>query len=238
MNYYFITGTSKGLGKSIAERLLKDENNFVYGYSRSEGLKHKKYVHTRIDLGDVDTLKDFQFPELENAQKIVLINNAGIVGDINHIGRLNNQKIIDSYKVNLIAPVLFANNFVAKYGRCDAETVIVNISSGAGRTPIDGWSVYCSTKAGLDMFSQVLKEDLELDNLNIKVLSLAPGIIDTEMQYEIRQSDESSFSNINRFVDYKKDGELTEASITASKIVRFLEEEELQNSVMCSVRDL
>lgn len=238
MNYYFITGTSKGLGKALVDLLLKDENNFIYGFSRTGEHTHKRFSHRKIDLGNIDALKKNQFPELKNAQKIVLINNAGIVGDINHVGRLDNQKIIESYNLNLITPAVLANNFVAKYGKCDTEKMIVNISSGAGRTPIDGWSVYCSTKAGMDMFSQVLKEDLELDNLSVKVLSLAPGIIDTEMQGQIRQSDQSGFSNVNRFVDYKKDGELTDASITARQVVRFLEEEKLQNDVICSVRDL
>ncbi|MDG1477428.1 MAG: SDR family NAD(P)-dependent oxidoreductase [Vicingaceae bacterium] len=238
MNYYFITGTSIGLGKSIAELLLKDENNFVYGFSRSESLKHKRYTHTKLDLGNVVELKDFQFPKLDNPEKVVLINNAGVVGSINHVGRLDNQSIIDSYNINLIAPVILSNNFIAKYGSFSYGKIILNISSGAGRTPIDGWSVYCSGKAGMDMFSQVLKDDVGLDNLDVKIMSLAPGIIDTEMQDDIRKSDSSGFSNVERFVEYKKSGDLTDPLIAAQQVIRFLVDEKLQNNVICSVRDL
>ncbi len=238
MDYYFVTGSSKGLGKALVELLLKEESNFVYGYARSGGFKHERYVHTSIDLRDVNALKDFNFPTLENPGKIVLINNAGIVGSINHVGKLDNQKIIDSYQLNLIAPAIMSNNFLAKYGAISPEKIIVNISSGAGRTPIDGWSVYCSTKAGVDMFSEVLKDEIDLNHHNVKVLSLAPGIIDTEMQDEIRTSEESGFSNIDRFIAYKKEGELTNAAVTAKQVIRFVTEQDLQKDVICSVRDL
>ena len=188
MNYYFITGSSKGLGKSLRDLLLKGESNFVYGLSRTCVLEHKRYHHTAIDLSKVDEVLDYHFPKLKSPNKVVLINNAGIVGDINRVGQLDNQKIIDCYNVNLIAPVILANNFVAKYSDFIVEKTVLNISSGAGRNPIDGWNVYCSTKAGLDMFSQVLSEESKIDHSNVKVLSLAPGIIDTEMQSDIRTS--------------------------------------------------
>lgn len=238
MNYYFITGSSKGLGKALVELLIQDENNFIYGYSRSGEYIHDRFSHIEIDLSDSHQLIDFSFPVLNNAEKIVLINNAGMVGDINHVGNIDNQKIIDSYNLNLITPTILINNFINSYGKNNSEKIILNISSGAGRTPIDGWSVYCSTKAGVDMFSQVLNEEITLDKLNLKVLSLAPGIIDTDMQDEIREAEKIGFSNVERFINYKKDGELTDPSITAGQVVRFIKEKELKEKVICSVRDL
>ena len=196
MNYYFITGSSKGLGKSLLDLLLKDESNFAYGFSRTCSLKHERYQHTNVDLSDLSEVQNISFPTLKKPKSIVLINNAGMVGDVKHIGNLDNQKTIDCYNLNLITPVILTNNFIAKYTSLNCEKMVLNISSGAGRSPIDGWNVYCSTKAGIDMFSQVLKAESDIDKSTIKVLSLAPGIIDTDMQIEIRKASPSGFSNV------------------------------------------
>ncbi len=238
MNYYFVTGSSKGLGKSIVDLLLKDKNNVVYGLARTCSVQHERYIHTSVDMRELKEVIGYEFPLLENMEKLVLINSAGMVGDIKHVGAIDNQKIIDSYNLNLIAPVILANNFIAKYSNLDSNKTVLNISSGAGRSPIDGWSTYCSTKAGMDMFSQVLDVESQIDQSNVKVLSLAPGIIDTAMQREIRASDECDFSNINRFVDYKKNNDLASPEETAINVLRFVNEENLSENVLCSVRDL
>lgn len=238
MNYYFITGSSKGLGKSLTELLLEDENNTVYGLARSSSIQYDRYIHTNIDLGKLDEVKSFQFPSLNDADRVLLINNAGMVGDVKHVGNIDNQKIIDCYNLNLIAPAILTNNFIAAYASLGIEKMVLNISSGAGRSPIDGWNVYCSSKAGMDMFSQVLKEEVNIDNSNIKILSLAPGIIDTDMQVQIREAEQSEFSNIDRFIEYKKEGDLMSPDLTAQQILRFIQEDELSTNVICSVRDL
>jgi len=238
MNYFFITGSSKGLGKSLTELLLKDENNTVFGLARSSSLEHERYSHTSIDLIQLNDVTSYNFPILENATKIVLVNNAGMVGDVKHVGEIDNQKIIDSYNLNLIAPAILTNNFISKYSNSNCKKLVLNISSGAGRSPIDGWNVYCSTKAGMDMFSQVLNEEIKIDNSNIKVLSLAPGIIDTDMQVQIREAEQSAFSKIDNFIAYKKDGDLLQPEVTAQQVYRFIKENELSTNVICSVRDL
>lgn len=238
MNYFFITGTSKGLGKALAELLLEDHQNVVYGLSRTNSIQHSNFTQVKIDLSDLTQVEAFKFPDLNDADKIVLVNNAGIVGDVAHVGKIDNKKIIACYNLNLIAPAILTNMFVAAYSKFTTEKMILNISSGAGRTPIDGWNVYCSSKAGLDMFSQVLKEETTINQSNITVLSLAPGIIDTNMQEQIRSSNKSGFSNIERFVAYKNNGDLSSPENTAKQVLRFITEKELSNNVLCSVRDI
>lgn len=236
MNYFFITGSSQGLGKALTELILQDTNNFVYGFSRKQTIEHQNYRHNVIDLSNLKQVEEYQFPSIENSEKITLINNAGIVGEIGHVGNLDNQKIIECYNLNLIAPSIITNNFVSKYS--EAKKLILNISSGAGRTPIDGWNIYCSTKAGLDMFSQTINEEAKINNTDLTVLSLAPGIIDTGMQTTIRSSKKAGFSNIERFIEYKENGDLASPNDTADQVLRFINEQELQQNVICSVRDL
>lgn len=237
MNYYFITGSSKGLGKALTELLLNDEENVVYGISRTNDINHQQFKHIQIDLTDLDAVKQFHFPELKDATAITLINNAGIVGDINYLGNLDYDKIISTYNLNLITPTLLINQFTKTYNN-KLSKLVINISSGAGRSAIDGWSVYCATKAGLDMLSLVFKEEINNKNLNINILSLAPGIIDTGMQDEIRRADESNFSNIERFIAYKNNGDLAAPASTANLIAKFISDKTLQENTICSVRDI
>ena len=238
MTYYIVTGSSKGLGKSLVELLLENENNIVYGLSRSNTIEHKNYNAIKIDLSHLDAVLNFQFPKIKSADRIVLINNAGVVGDIKPIGELSNQKIIACYHINLVAPSILVNNFIANYSHLNCEKTVLNISSGAGRAPVDGWSVYCATKSGIDMFSQVLKEEARLNNSPVKILSLAPGVIDTEMQQEIRSADPSSFSKLAHSQGYKSPGNLPHSSLVAKKVLRYLKEDKLAENVLCSVRDL
>ncbi len=237
MNYFFITGTSKGLGKALAELLLSDKNNFVYGISRTNTIYHQQFQHLKLDLADLDAVKQFQFSELKDATAITLINNAGIVGDIKHLGNLDAKKIISTYNINLIAPTLLINQFFNTYNN-KIQKLVVNISSGAGRSPIDGWSVYCASKAGLDMLSLVFKTELEHNNINTNIISLAPGIIDTSMQDEIRKSDKANFSNIERFIEYKNNGDLSNPNETAMQVYAFIFDKKLHDKTICSVRDL
>ncbi len=238
MNYYFVTGSSKGLGKAIAELLLQNENNFVFGFSRSTTINHQRYYHKHIDFANLEMVQKMKFPELKDAEKLVLINNAGVLSKVKHLGNLDSQNIIDAFTINLIVPTILTNEFIKMYQQNSVPKVIANISSGAGRTVIDGWGVYCASKAGIDMLSQVVQEESNINKNNITVLSIAPGIIDTEMQQEIRKVDETNFSNLARFIEYKKNGDLARAEDTAKKIMQFIVDQTLQKSVVCSVRNL
>ena len=84
-------------------------------------------------------------------------------------GRMDSSSIIKSYTVNLIAPSVLSNSFMNQFENQVAEKVILNISSGAGKNPVDGWSVYCATKSGIDMFSKTLEME---QNLKPKTIPL------------------------------------------------------------------
>jgi len=238
MNYFFITGTSKGLGKALTELLLENPENFVYGFSRNTTIQHPNYLHYAIDLTNTEHVKSYTFPKIDPTKRVVLINNAGTLGDVDHIGNINPDDIVNAFTINLITPALLSNTFISAYQALNTKKMIINISSGAGKTPIDGWNVYCASKAGLDMFSQVAQEESNIDTSDIKILSLAPGIIDTDMQSTIRNSDEKGFSNLNRFIEYKKEGELSSPTETAKKVIQFINNPELAQHTVCSVRDI
>ncbi len=240
MKYIFITGSSKGLGKALADLFLQQDNIRVTGFARSCSIKHENYTHNTLDFSNSEALNAFNFPDLADADELILINNAGILNPIKKIGTYTAEAVSMNVQVNLTAPMVLSNKFVAAYQQLNCKKLILNISSGAGKYPIDGWSAYCATKSGLDMFSTVMHAEQNLlSNVygRVKVVSLSPGIIDTEMQADIRSSKAEDFSQVERFVDYKKSGELQSSIQTAEKIISKLHTLYHREEVICSLRD-
>ncbi|HEU4717384.1 MAG TPA: SDR family NAD(P)-dependent oxidoreductase [Bacteroidia bacterium] len=239
MNHYFITGTSRGIGKAIALALLEDPGHHVTGLSRSCSISHPNYTHISIDLSDAEEVKRFRFPALKDPGKIALINNSGTLGGVKYAGEMDAQRVTEAIHVNLLAPVCLTNEFLAAYVSENVTQVIINISSGAGKNPIDGWSVYCTAKAGLDMFSRVVAEEQKLrGRKNVHVFSVAPGIVDTAMQDEIRKSEKKNFSRIGQFSDYKTSGQLAEPALISAKYLTILELPKKFTETVFSVKDV
>lgn len=241
MNIYYITGTSKGLGKALAEALLHDATHpcKVIGISRQNTIEHADYKHVSLDLADLDQVRNFRFDLPAEATSVVLINNAGIIGEVKKVGKLRDQAIIDTYNVNLVSPSILMNHFAEACLGVQAEKVVINVSSGAGKAAIDGWATYCATKAGLDLFSCTMEEEQKLLGTDrIKVLSVAPGIVDTGMQDQIRESEVADFSRIADFIDYKNTGKLAEPSLIAAKYLHILNALEEFGETLYSVRDI
>ncbi len=240
MNYYFITGTSKGLGKSLANHLLSDNNNFVYGLSRTQTINHKNYKHFSIDLDNLTEVNKFSFDIPNDAKKIVLINNAGIIGEIKKVGNRSTQDIISTYNINTTAPSILMNSFIAKYQNINTEKIILNISSGAGRHTIESWAAYCASKAALDMYSQVIYDEQKHFNkeLAVKIYSVAPGIVDTPMQDQIRLADKYDFPIVDNFINYKNVGALSSPDEISEKLLNLIENSRKYKSVIYDVREL
>lgn len=245
MNYYYITGTSRGIGKAFAEFLLEDPSNNVIGISRQKTIEHPNYRHFFLDLTDIRAVSEFKFELHSNPQKIYLINNAGALGAIRHIGKLSPDAIIASYSVNLIAPTILTNAFIACYNTTDSEKVILNISSGAGKNPIDGWATYCASKAGLDMFSRVVDAEQKIrakhpqENIHkgFKIFSIAPGVVNTQMQSEIRSASKEDFSRIEDFKKYKETSQLADPSNISRKYFEILSDIDSIKDVLSAVKD-
>ena len=90
MNLIYITGSSSGLGKALAELLLEDNNNHIVGIARRETIQHERYIHYTLDLKEVINENIFQMLP-PNCEKVVLINNAGAVGPITQVGSQSYQ---------------------------------------------------------------------------------------------------------------------------------------------------
>lgn len=242
MKYFFITGSSRGLGKALVNLLLRDPENRVVGIARTNTIQHPNYSFYQLDLSDISKVKQKAsdiFKGLDEAEKIVLINNAGVLGKVGHVGKVPSETFEYVYNVNLVAPAILTNEFINCYLSCVAcHKLIVNVSSGAARKPTDGWAAYCSSKAALDMFSQVVGVEKQKDKNNLKIISVAPGIVDTDMQTEIRHADREDFSRVDEFIEYKKENMLMSPEKVAEKYLHIINNEDQFTERVISVRDV
>ena len=210
-----ITGTSRGIGREIASKMI-EKNYLVYGYSRNNTLTHKKYTFINQDLSELDQVRKIKFPEIKNLEEAILINNAANIGTILPLREKLPKDIISEYNLNLITPVLLSNNFINTYSNINKKAII-NISSGASTKPIHSWSTYCSSKSGLDAFTNVLSEE------GCQTLSIYPGVVDTKMQEKIRESSDDKFPLLEKFLDYHTNKDLLSPEYVASKIVKIIQ---------------
>lgn len=240
MNYYFITGTSKGIGKALAELLLEGPENFVFGISRTQTIKHTNYVHFAIDLNRLQIVKDFTFPEFEDAGKIVLVNNSIAGSEILHFENANNDRIVTNYNIDLLAPAILCNNFLKAYQKFSCERMIINMSSGAAFRPIESWAVYCSSKAGLLMLSEVIDVEQKLYHKEnpVHIFSFSPGVVDTDAQVRIRSTKKENFSMVDTFINYKENNQLAQPEDVAKKIKFVIDNPEKFEKVQVDVKSI
>jgi len=238
MRYYYITGASRGIGRALAERLLATQADAeVIGVGRTSSIEHARYRHLPLDLRDMAAVQAFTFPAHSHASRVVLVNNAGTL-TVKPLGRAPGQAIIDDYLVSLVAPTLLMNSFLAAYQDLAGDVQVVNISSGAAALPTDGWAVYCASKAGIDLLSRSVALEQQVAGGRVRVLSIAPGVADTEMQGVIRASDPADFSRQAEFVGFKQSGALADPAVIAQKLCKVMDDRSLGMGVLLSLRNV
>lgn len=222
MKVFIVTGASKGIGNAISN-ILEAEGHKVLRIARSNPNQLSNLMTLDITEDHANKkILDWLTPFLPLATEITLINNAGMIGPIEQIGELDNAHLTKAIALNITSPIALTNDFVALTQDLPIVKNVINISSGAGRHVYSGWSIYCTTKAAIDQFSRAMHVEQSNKEYPVYVSALAPGVIDTDMQVEIRGSNTSAFPNVDRFVGLKEDGHLLSPHESATMILNYL----------------
>ena len=225
---YLVTGASKGLGRAIALEIAKaglpviaiarqsDELNQIKEILQSYSSNSLAIACDLASKSDVETAVGRIKSAFAHLSGIV--HNAGIISPIGNmldVTTANWEKLI---QVNLIGVQDLTRSLKSIIGG-DSHTRITTISSGAAKRSLHGWSAYCVSKAALEMWTKCMAEEGE--SQNISAVAIAPGIVDTDMQKEIRNADELSFPMLSNFIEYYDNGELTNPSDVAKKLLPY-----------------
>lgn len=215
MNVY-ITGSSRGLGKALAEKCL-EQGAKVYGLGRSE-VTDKRYRYTRVDIADFDALKNGLESLLEGIENLdLLILNAGILGRIQDVSLCTMDQLKKEMDVNMWANKIILDFIISK--KINVKQVIA-ISSGASVNGSLGWNGYSLSKAALNMLIKLYAAEMRDTHLS----AIAPGLVKTEMIDSILLGDHDvkRYTSVQSLRDSEKMGLVLTAEQTAAKIVSLL----------------
>ena len=231
-----VTGGSKGLGKALVQKLLK-QNYSVYSFARSESNEqNKNLTQIKIDLSIPDLAESAVKTTLEKIvppSELLLINNAGRLGTISPSNNIDLEDIHNTTNLNLLTPIS-VSNAVIDYSIKNSNTFtgIINISSGAAAKAYHSWSIYCTTKAGIDRFTTCIATEQP----QLKALSIYPGVVDTDMQKEIRNTSKQNFPHVDRFIDLKNNNELFSPEFSAKQILSIFSDKSIHSGSIIDIR--
>ena len=250
MHTIIVTGASRGIGRAIVERLT-DPGRRILCVSRERPVEceakakqlHAEFMWHQLDLSNLDRVLAalpilFDASRMQGSERIWLINNAGGLSPVKRMGQMDPSELRRNISLNLTAPMLLANAFVEATKSLACPRLVVNISSGVAKRPIDGWSAYCSAKAGLEMATRALALEQSREAKPVRALSFIPGIVDTRMQEEIRRTPGEDFSLLDQYIAFKEEGKLASSDAVADVLIRFLEADTFENGALVDYREL
>jgi len=194
-----ITGASRGLGLAISKKLAADYTLILHA-SKEESFKSvdKKHHVLCADFADDKQLDDFckRLKKEHGDDLYAVINNAGVTFD-KPLNFQPEREIDAMLKVNLRAPILISKTAMKIFG-LSGTGVIINISSVVGESGNAFQSVYAATKAGLVALSRSLAQEAAALNTehNIRVLSVSPGFVETDMTDSIPGTIKEKYLNL------------------------------------------
>lgn len=199
-----LTGATGGIGSELLLRLECCRRYEICCLSR------KKISGRYCVLADFSAWRDSLLEPLEewiasrrNPEEIILILAASSIKPIDGIGSLG-ADIFQNISTNVVSQVNIVNAVVRCAQTRDLSIRIVQFDSGAAYRPIGGWSLYCSSKAYMSMFLQTLA----VEHRDYKIVLFDPGVVDTNMQKYIRETESDSFIIRDTFKGYKEKGQL------------------------------
>lgn len=247
-----ITGSSRGLGEALARQSL-EAGHLVVGIARGRSDSLERFAHERglplqqwqADLSNplqiAQHLGEWLRTQPSDWHAATLINNAGVVTPPGPVDGESLPVLSAALRVGLEATLLLSAAFLDATRDWSADRKLLNISSGLGRRAMAGSAVYCAAKAGMDNLSRAMALDeahkAAKGERAARVVSLAPGIIDTDMQVQLRSGDLSKFPDRDRFAAFKEEGQLVSAEDTAARVLKFLARNDFGQNVLADVRD-
>ena len=242
-----ISGATRGLGYAMAEHLARQGGHLITLNRQpvpelaALAQEHKtELTEVIVDLVDAAALEQAAeqiIKVLQDAPKVSsyrLIHNAGVVAPIEPADALTDiETIRTAFDINITAPIYLTGHFLAAT-RDSADRRVMLISSGAGRHPYGSWAVYCATKAAMDRYAEVLATE---NHPHLRVSSMAPGVIDTGMQAQIRQTPKEKFPAVDRFEDMHRQGVLNPAHACAQTLLTALASEQFGQQPLDDIRE-
>ncbi len=246
---YIITGASRGMGLSLAGQLLAPDHQLLC-ISRHQNpalttlaaQKGGALTQWALDLADAQAVLAplnhwLQALDPDTLTSATLINNAGVIPAIAPLGDSDPAELARALRLGLEAPLVLTSAFLKATQAMRGPRKVLNVSSGLGRRPMASQTAYCAAKAGMDHFTRCLALEEAARPNGARVCAMAPGVIDTDMQVQLRNADVGHFPDQSSFSQLKAQGLLTSPDEAAARLLARLHRSDFGEQVVADVRE-
>ncbi|MDE2417605.1 MAG: SDR family NAD(P)-dependent oxidoreductase [Burkholderiales bacterium] len=244
-----LTGASRGMGLAMAQQLLGVKTRLLCLSRHANAALEQEAARTgteleqwTADLADSATVAErlrlwLQMLDPVTLASATLINNAGVISELVPVRQAQPQDLAHALRVGLEAPMALTAAFLVTTKAWQMPRKVLNISSGLGRRAMASSAAYCAAKAGMDHFTRCLALEEALVANGAKVCSLAPGVIDTDMQMQLRSADPSTFPDQRAFAGLHHQGQLTSPAMAAQRLLAYLQRDDFGIEPVADVRN-
>lgn len=206
---FIITGATGGIGSAVLSMLDKEN---VCCLCRKEVKNVAKCIRTDFSSIDVSYIEELLnwIKSYDDVSEIVLIMTASTIAPIDAIGTLQDS-IVSNININVSSQVRIVDAIVRTTKERATGLRIIQFDSGAAYRPLKGWAFYCSAKAYMSIFLKVLSSE----NPEYRVVLFDPGVVDTGMQRNIRESVSEVFTDKEMFKSYEEKNQLNDPRLVA-----------------------
>jgi NAD(P)-dependent dehydrogenase (short-subunit alcohol dehydrogenase family) len=246
---FIVTGASRGLGLAIAEQLCaarhvllgiaRHDNDALADRAREAGATLIQWTQDLAQPVEAAARLEAWLATLDarHFASATLINNAALLPRAGPVQDVPAAELSAALRVGLEAPIMLTSAFLRATRTWPGQRRVLDISSGLGRRAMAGSAAYCATKAGLDHHARsVALDEARLPN-GVKIVSLAPGVIDTDMQRQLRSGDLARFPDGAMFRQLHAGGQLSAPREAALRILGFLARPDFGQNPVADVRD-
>ncbi|WP_433012222.1 SDR family NAD(P)-dependent oxidoreductase [Kribbella sp. CA-294648] len=214
-NLIWISGASSGIGAALAVSTPYADSRVVDLSRRGGVVEH--FAADLADPADWRRVEEHFVAELAgfDGDRVIFVHNAGTVVPIGPAATVDADAYAKAVLLNSAAPQVLGRAFLRATAGLDCERHLVMLSSGAATKAYPGWSAYNAGKAAVDHWVRTVgleEAAAEQDSGGAvkacRVVAVAPGVVDTAMQSEIRSVDEQAFPAVERFRELKSSGGL------------------------------
>jgi NAD(P)-dependent dehydrogenase (short-subunit alcohol dehydrogenase family) len=249
LNLTILTGASRGMGLAMAQQLLTPQarllcisrktNDALALDAQRCGAQCTQWAMDLADGVSAAAALRTWLGEMDPATLAgaTLINNAGVIATPQPLRDGNPAEIANALRVGLEAPMLLSTAFLGATRAWKMPRKLLNISSGLGRYAMASQSAYCAAKAGIDHFTRCIALDEAREPNGAKVCSLAPGVIATDMQVQLRSANAQAFPDLARFAGMYQQGQLASPADAARAVLQYLNRIDFGQNPVADVRD-
>jgi benzil reductase ((S)-benzoin forming) len=237
-NLVFITGASSGIGLALAQAVPFASARTIDISRRGGGAAALHFAADLADPAEWPRVAELFEREIRDfrGDRVVFFHSAGTLVPMGFAGEVDAEQYAHNVLLNSASPQVLGDAFLRAVAHCDAQAWLVLISSGAAHGVYEGWTSYGAGKAAVDQWVRTAGAEQSRRGGRCRVLAVAPGVVETEMQAQIRAMPGDAFPEVDRFVELHREGALRAPADVAGELWAVLDRD-LENGAVLDLRD-